>query len=162
MRLLLLILSLVSSLSYAEDNTIFVSNGKTIANSVLDTRSRAWGVDEEVKYDFGTIDYGYMNEGHQPGIKRDGIYAQYLFSGKFSDRIETSFAIGPYYNSITEVGSNGQFVDAYNLALMPSVGLTYNISEEFKLRWTWNHTMFTANNKDTDVLLFSLGYKPKR
>ncbi len=138
--------------------TMTVYGGRAVSNSITDVHSNAWGVEQET----GAWNFGYLNEGHQRGDKRDGIYAMRKFSYQFAKRITTSFAIGPYFTATTETASDGiNYQDHYSWAALADASMRYRIDNNWSLTGRWAHVLYAARNKDADVFLIGFGYSPE-
>jgi hypothetical protein len=155
------VLLFFSLTAVAEDATIFISVGTSVSNSVKDTKSNAWGVEQETPTSWGIWKFGYLNEGHKHGDKRDGIYGLYKIPYRFTEKIETSFSIGPYFTATTVTAPDGiHYRDAYCWSALPRAEVKYNITENYKIAASWSHVLYARNNQDADVFLISIGYTP--
>lgn len=152
---------LFPSLAFAANGAeINVYGGKAISNSIADTSSRAWGIEQETPTSFGTWVFGYLNEGHQNGDKRDGIYALPKFSYQLNEKLETSIAIGPYFTATTITEPDGvHYQDKYRFAGLGFAKVKYSLSESWAAFGAWGHVMYRRDNKDADVFVLGLGRK---
>lgn len=161
---LLAVLFLISFNAFADSaSTISVLGGTAVSNSVQDEKSHAWGVEQETPTaHYGTWLLGYLNEGHQLGDKRDGIYAQFKAPYQFASRVETSVSAGPYYTATTVTERDGiHYRDVYCLSLLASANVKYSLDEHWSTQFRWSHVMFTRENRhDADVFAVLLSYKP--
>lgn len=160
---LLVLLLLISFNAFADSEaTISVLGGTAVSNSVKDEKSRAWGVEQETPTRFGLWQFGYLNEGHQHGDKRDGIYALMKAPYALTSRVETSVAAGPYYTATTITEVDGiHYRDAYHTSLLATAGIKYSLDSHWDAQFRWSHVMFTRQNKhDADVFVFAVGYRP--
>ena len=167
MRTLLVILALLFSMKAIaapeSRSTISVCGGTTVSNSIKDEKSHAWCIEQETPTSRGTWLFGYLNEGHLHGDKRDGIYALYKFPHNLTPRVETSVAAGPYYTATTVTEADGvEYRDVYCLSLLATAGVKVALDDNWSTQFRWSHAMFTRNNRhDTDVFAIHVGYKPK-
>lgn len=165
MKAILLVLAslLVSFSAFADSgSTISVFSGRAVSNSISDEKSRAWGIEQETPTRFGIWQFGYLNEGHQHGDKRDGIYALIKAPYMLTKKVETSAAAGPYYTATTITEKDGiHYRDAYHTSLLATAGIKYLLDSHWDAQFRWSHVMFTRQNKhDADVFLFAVGYTP--
>lgn len=163
----LLVVALLFSINVYADpsdpgSTISVFVGQAVSNSVSDEKSRAWGIEQETRTrDTGTWLFGYLNEGHQLGDKRDGIYAQLKIPHALTHRMETSIAVGPYYTATTITEPDGvHYRDSYCTSLLASASIKYALGEHWSTQFRWSHVMFAPENKDADVFVWAIGYYP--
>lgn len=155
MSLLFFLASVLSDHAHA-DSVLFASGGVSLSNSLDDEKAHAWAVDELIDDYKIPFDVGYLNEGHFPSSKRDGIFAQAVLQHHMTDRFVTAFQAGPYFNATTAPVSNTGYKDRYNAALISGFSLRYALTERLQLRGQWQH-IITFTNKDSDVFLFGLG-----
>ena len=147
----------------AEQPTITIFAGRAVSNSITDVHSNAWGIEQETPTRYGMLNFGYMNEGHQRGDKRDGIYAMREFNYQFAKHVETSFAIGPYFTATTQTAANGiDYQDHYSWAALAGASAKYHVDGHWSLMARWNHVLYAAHNKDADVFLIGVGYSPTK
>lgn len=147
--------------AFAEQPVIYVFDGRAVSNSITDVKSNAWGVEQETPTQYGLWDFGYLNEGHQQGDKRDGIYALMEFDYPFSHNVTTSFGIGPYFTSTTQTEPNGvDYRDHYSWAGLAAASVKYRATSHWSLKARWAHVVYAAHNKDADVFLVGVGYSP--
>jgi hypothetical protein len=145
----------------AEPATIYVLGGHTVSNSVSDEHSKAWGIEQSTPTKYGLWDFGYLNEGHMDGDKRDGIYAMREFVYQFSPRIKTSFAIGPYFTATTLTQDDEvHYIDHYSWAVLAGASVKYRVDGHWSLMGRWNHVLYADQNKDSDIFLIGAGYTP--
>lgn len=153
---------LFSSVANAEsDSAISLFLGRAVSNSITDGKSRAWGVEQETPTRLGTWLFGYLNEGHQNGDKRDGIYALIKAPYALTRRVETSIAVGPYYTATTITDPDGiRYRDEYCASLLASANVKYSLTDHWSTLFRWSHVMFAPHNKDADVFTVAIGYWP--
>lgn len=158
---LFVVVSQLFSVNVYADGTVWLSAGVGVSNSVTDERSRAWSVEQETPTHLGTWLFGYLNEGHKKGDKRDGIYALLKAPYVLTNKVETSIAVGPYYTATTITDPDGiHYRDAYCMSLIASAGVKYSLNDRWATQFKWSHVMFAPNNKDADVFIVAVGYRP--
>jgi len=145
----------------ADVPTLTVFGGRAVSNSVSDLKSNAWGVEQETPTKLGMWDFGYVNEGHQNGDKRDGICAMKAFDYQFAPKVQTSFAVGPYFTATTITAADGNhYQDHYRWAALASARVKYNVTEHWSVTGNRSHVLYRAGNKDADLFLIGVGYSP--
>lgn len=160
MMILLFIFIAVIVYKKAKADELTIFTGTSISNSVTDEHSTAWGVEQLTKTKYGLYEFGYLNEGHQGHDKRDGIYALYKFPNQLTERLETSFSIGPYFTSTTITEPNEiDYQDHYSWALLGNASVKYKIDSHWSLQARWGHVIYAVRNKDADLFLLGAGYK---
>ena len=156
------ILTALVSLSIAKASTIYIGGGESILNSLSDPKGRSYQIDQSSninkfgKHWSGGPDLGYLNLGHQDGLKTDGIFGLYVFSDRFGS-IGTFGGMGPYLSATTVPLGNGNYRDQYGVSLMTTAGIKY-YAAHWRLRFSWER-LTTWRNLDEDVILLSLGRK---
>ena len=158
---LLLCLIFYSQVHAAEQPTLYVFSGQAVSNSVTDEHSPAWNIEQETPTVHGVWNFGYLNEGHQLHDKRDGIYALYKFPYQFAPRVETAFAIGPYFTATTVTDRDGiNYQDHYSWAALAAASVKYKLDKHWSLQGKWDHVLYATRNKDADIFLVGIGYTP--
>lgn len=142
----------------AED-PIAVFGGQAVSNSLNDARSNTWAVSQKVGHGNWSAEYGYLNEGHRDGTKRDGIFALVGAEHRVTERFSTSFSVGPYITADTQDTGPGTYRDVYGVALLAGMGLSVDLSRHWQLLMPWRHVM-TFHDRDSDVFLIGIGYRP--
>jgi hypothetical protein len=156
-KIILLGCLLAPTLAFAGGASLYVCGGRAVSNSVSDTKSNAWCVAQETPTSFGTWDFGYLNEGHQLGDKRDGIYALPKFAYQLTKNVETSVAIGPYFTATTITEPDGvHYQDKYRWAALGFAKVKYSMNDSWSMFGEWGHVMYRRDNKDADLFLFGL------
>jgi len=153
LKKVILVMCLLFSISaHADNGTFYVMGGDDVSNSVTDVKSKAWGVEEQTT----SYNFGYLNEGHQLGDKRDGIYAMRRFSEQITQNVQTSFGIGPYFTATTVTQTDGiHYVDHYRWVALANATVTYT-HNEYSVMARWNHVLYAAS-KDSDVFMVGVG-----
>ena len=138
--------------------SLYVFGGEAVSNSISDLKSRSWGVEQQTD----KWSLGYVNEGHQNGDKRDGIYAQLRFPYQFSKDVVTAFSLGPYFTATTITEPDGiHYQDHYSWAAIASASVTYAVTERVSTQLRWSHVLYADQNKDADIFLIGTGFTPK-
>ena len=135
--------------------------GVSVSNSISDQHALGWSIEQQTPTQFGTWNFGYLNEGHMGkyGDKRDGIYAMRKFSYPFTENIQTSFAIGPYFTSTTITQPDGiHYRDTYRWDLLAGATVRYRLTDNLGLMARWNHVIFAAS-KDSDIFLIGFSVR---
>ena len=100
---------LLSLPCYATSLSIF--GGQDVSNSLNDSKSTAWQLEGDfLSHRPVSVAIGYINEGHHPGRKRDGIYTGLLFHKNVTRNFELGFLVGPYVSSTTKTVNENQTV----------------------------------------------------
>ena len=159
--LLAAVLAATANMPETRAASLYTFGGEAVSNSLTDVHSRAWGVEQETPTQYGLWDFGYMNEGHQNGDKRDGIYALREFDYQFTQRVTTSFAAGPYFTATTQTNPNGyNYQDHYSWAGLAAASAKYQINTNWSVAARWAHVLYAVHNKDADIFLIGIGYSP--
>lgn len=143
------------------NNEVTASIGYTIVNSYSSEVDTA----RSIEYRRGLSRYvdvsvGLLNEGDPRLIRRTGIVAQIWGVREVlaSDRLVLGIGFGPYlaidryHSPAPGEGGNGK------LSWLFSAMAAYRLSDNWNARVSWNRTT-TRYNRDTDVILFGLGYR---
>ena len=142
----------------AED-PISVFGGQAVSNSLNDAHSTAWAVSQKVGHGRWTAEYGYLNEGHRDGTKRDGIFALVGTDHRLTPRLSSSFSAGPYLTADTQATGPNSYRDVYGLALLAGFDLGVDLSPHWQTTLRWQHVM-TFHDRDSDVFLIGIGFRP--
>lgn len=154
-KVIILVCLLVPTLAFARGAELYICAGKAVSNSVTDLKSNAWCLGQITPTGFGTWDFGYINEGHQNGDKRDGIYALPKFSYQLTQDVETSVEIGPYFTATTITDPDGiHYQDKYRWAAIGFAKVKYDMTKDWSVFGQWGHVMYRHNNTDSDLFLF--------
>jgi hypothetical protein len=144
----------------AADSPLMFSGGVGVSNSLQDEHSHAWGVWQDVDHGSWTARFGYLNEGHRKGDKRDGIFAQGVWLHRLTPALASEFSIGPYYTATTVSTGAFTYKDEYRFALLGGFALRLDLTPHWLTSVGWQHVMFTKDSKDADVFLIGLGWRP--
>lgn len=100
-----------------------------------------------------------LNEGDPKLIRRTGIAAQLWGVHRFlaNDRLVLGIGVGPYL-AIDRHRSSPTEVDERKLSSIFSAMAAYQLSDQWNGRLSWNR-INTDYNRDTDVILFGVGYR---
>lgn len=159
-KIIIAVCLIVSSTAFAGEAEIYVCGGRAISNSVADLKSNSWCLGQITPTKFGTWNFGYLNEGHQNGDKRDGVFALPQFSYNLTKNLETSIAIGPYFTATTITEPDGiHYQDKYRWAGLGFAKIRYQLTEHVSIAGEWGHVMYRRDNKDADVFEAVAGYK---
>ena len=157
---------LAPTLAFADGASLYVCGGKAVSNSVTNAKSNAWCIGQETPTKIGTIDFGYLNEGHQLDPianvedKRDGVYALYKFAYQLTRSVETSVSLGPYFTSTTITESDGvHYQDKYRFAGLGFAKVKYDLGNSYSAFGEWGHVMYRRDNKDADIFTFGISKK---
>jgi hypothetical protein len=139
---------------------IYVHGGLTNRTDSSDS-SYAWGL----TYLHGLGDYAawsvsYMNEGHIPNHKRDGLSLQ--FWGRyplFGRSVSLAAGIGPYmYFDTTRPSFDNSYSNTHGVGTVMSVSATLYTESRFlfqaRSNWTW-----TSQNANTFATTIGIGYQ---
>jgi hypothetical protein len=101
----------------------------------------------------------YLNEGHVPGHKRDGVATQLwgrvpLFKG----RIDLSFGVGPYRFFDTATRPDGTFNDVQGWAGIYGASAAWHTKSPLLVRLTANRIK-GAGGVDTNTYVLGVGYR---
>lgn len=104
----------------------------------------------------------YLNEGHVPGHKRDGVATQLwgrvpLYKG----RVSLSLGAGPYYFFDTAIRPDGTFNDVHGWAGIYSASAAYYTKSPVVVRLTVNHVK-GAGDLDTSTYVLGVGYRLRK
>lgn len=152
-------LALCTPAHAGEPITLF--GGSAVSNSLNDAHSIAWAVSQRIDYGFRywTAEYGYLNEGHRDGSKRDGIFALARANHRLGKDFSTSFVAGPYLTADTRATGPETYRDVYGLALLTGFDLSYDIGARWATTLRWQHVI-TFQDRDSDVFLLGVSLKP--
>ncbi len=143
----------------ADGATVTLYGGVSVANSISDSKSVSRSIEQSVPTKFGSLDLGYLNEGHIDNYKRDGIYVMPEFAYHLTPKLATSFALGPYFTSTTIIDPNGvTYQDHYSVAALSAVSARYFITDSVSMTARWGHVFYARDNRDTDVFMLGVGY----
>ena len=137
-----------------DEVTLFV--GKTIVNSLESETAVAASV--EYRHAFGPVFRGtvaWINEGNPNLVGRYGIVTQGWYEPSFSgDRFTLGIGLGLYL-AVDEdrEGDHGAFG-----AGMLTMTASYRAGRDWTARFSWNRVL-SNYDRDTDVLLFGVGYR---
>jgi hypothetical protein len=141
------------SASHQKEATAFY--GKTVVNSFNSQEAVAKSL--EIRYGFG--DYlrasaAYVNEGNPQLIRRDGVILEgWLEPGFFGDRYSVGIGAGAY-SAIDKY----QQAPGRHLSGVVSLTMSFRIVEHLDARFNW-HRIVTNYDRDTDIVLYGLGYR---
>lgn len=143
----------------ADGATVTLYGGASVANSISDSKSVSRGIEQSVPTTFGSLDLGYLNEGHIDNYKRDGIYIMPEFVYHLTPKLSTSFALGPYFTSTTIINPNGvTYQDHYSVAALSALNARYFVTDSVSVTARWGHVFYARDNRDTDVFMVGVGY----
>jgi hypothetical protein len=161
MKLLLTVLALLLLRPAHAHETLMFQKGFSASNS--DTpivRDSAYAMTQDLEYKQWRARIGYINEGHLRGLKRDGLFLQWVGQHRLTPTISPEFAAGPYLTATTVPGTVSAWRDEYGLAGIGGFALGWDFTRHLTASLTWHHPMFNRNNMDTDVFLLGVGWHP--
>ena len=139
---------------------ITLSGGQSVLNSLQDQHGAAFQFDQRqtiglnMRGERWGYDAGYLNLGHQAGLKTDGIFALYQVRF-FQGPVSTFAGVGPYMFAVTIPTGLGGYRDRYGAALMTQLGIAYRVGS-WRLQGQWER-LTTFRNLDEDVFLVGVG-----
>ncbi len=142
--------------SEAQELSVLLGRLETVRSS---HSARAWQVD--FRNGFGkyfAVSGAYLNEGHTPGHKRDGLTAQVW--GRiplFHQRASLDLGVGPYRYYDTRPLPGGGYVDAHGWAAIYSLTGTYHTDSPWFFRLALNR-IDLSREEDTNTYMVGLGY----
>jgi len=101
----------------------------------------------------------YINEGHVPGHKRDGVATQLW--GRipmYRNRVVVSVGAGPYRFFDTAVRPDGSFADLHGWAVVYSASAAYTLDAPWVVRLTANHVR-GSGDVDMNTYVLGVGYR---
>ncbi|HEY3489270.1 MAG TPA: outer membrane beta-barrel protein [Candidatus Deferrimicrobiaceae bacterium] len=123
-------------------------------------RDRSWQID--FRYRFATnfaASAAYLNEGHVPGHKRDGLAAQLWGSVPlFRRAVALDFGAGIYRYSDTQPRPAGSYADVNDWAGIYSASATYYLRSPWFFRFTANRVN-PPHDVDTNTYGLGVGYR---
>ncbi len=153
---LLLWLLLLPSRATAQELSLLVGASES---AVAADSGTAWQLEfREKAGKYLAVSVSYVNEGHLPGHKRDGLAAQLwgripLFRRKFS----VDLGAGPYRYFDTQALAGGGFVNATGWGGMFSASATLYTKSPWFARCTANH-IYVPASQDTNTFVLGVGY----
>lgn len=144
-------------------NEIVAYYGKTVVNSFSSQTTRAEDVEYRRKiWEELRFSVGFLNEGNAQLIRRNGITAEVWAEPSFESGV---FSIGAGFGGYSALdkyrpapGRHVSYIMSATASVRPLAALDVGALQELALRVTW-HRILTDYNRDTDVLLFALGYR---
>lgn len=139
----------------AHGGELNIGFGESVDNNAANDRDTAWSV--EYRRVFGeryAWSVAYLNEGHKPGLKRDGIVGG-LWALAESNGWSLSAGAGAYASFATRI-DGGTHTNLHRLHGM--VGAT--VGRRFvdgTLRLSWQRIL-TGNSTDSDNFLVGMGF----
>ena len=126
------------------------------------SKGTAWGVARVLQYDWGKLDFGYINEGTMHATadlpmkaKRDGIMAMARMERRFVPHFNTYAEIGPYMTGTTISDSTHSFIE-YRPTLLGGLGFAFEAGPAtFGGRWL--HVIGTPHVGSADVFTVTAG-----
>lgn len=132
--------------------------GQTIINSFGSETANAGAL--EYRYTFMPgikASASFIQEGETDRLRRSGITMQAWYEpGFFDDRFTVGLGIGPYF-SVGKRYLHNQIEEKKAVSGLVTLATSYRFTDNWRGRVAWNRTV-TSYNKDTDVILFGLGY----
>lgn len=151
-----LVLSLISGVVFGDE--LNLSIGSVTENNSSDNTANTFSIQDLVDIKGNYINFGYINEGHLPNLKRDGIFTEIYFPHQSSDKLSESIAIGPYLSTTTVTNFNlKSAIDQYNLNLLVGIYVKYNIYDKVNMVGQWQRVT-TFSNTDTDLYLAGVSF----
>jgi hypothetical protein len=149
-------------------NEILGYFGKTVVNSPSPPTARAEAGEyrRQLGFDFTRVSVAFVNEGNAALIRRNGVIYEGWLEPSFWDGNASVGAGWGGYTALDKYRSSpGRHVSyvvsatlsARPLNLIPGLRST-PVAQRLALRFTW-HRIVTDYNRDTDILLFGLGYR---
>jgi hypothetical protein len=98
----------------------------------------------------------YLNEGDVRRGRRAGVAPQFWLEDHLTDRFSVGVGVGPYFALRKPRDSDG--TSASPVSALISITAAYAITPEWIGRLIWNRVE-TRYDRDTDVVMFALGYR---
>ena len=120
----------------------------------------AWQLDFRYRFPrILSVSGSYLNEGHLPGHKRDGLAAQ-LWAGYplFRRKVMVDFGAGPYRFSDTQPRAGGGYADVEGWGLLYSVSGTYFLRSPWYFRLAANGIR-PSQDLRTHTYTLGVGYR---
>ena len=129
--------------------------GQTIVNSFSSQTSAAQAAELRHAFnDFARASIGFINEGNAQLIRRSGAIVQaWGEPAFFNDKFSVGFGAGVYAAIDKYRATAGR-----HLSSIVSLTLSYRLVDQLAVRADW-HRIGTNYDRDTDILLFGLGYR---
>lgn len=123
-------------------------------------RDKNWQVDFRYKFSqYLAASTSYLNEGHFPEHKRDGVMAQGWGSlPLFRRKVSVDLGIGAYRFSDTQPRPGGNYADVNDWAAAYSISGTYYTNSPWYFRVTANKIK-ASRDVDTTTFAFGIGYR---
>ena len=142
-------------------NEITVFLGRTIVNSYESENAGAFAV--EYRHGLARhvdVSVGYIDEGDTALLRRSGVTAQLWAVREFlaSDRLAMGVGFGPYVAIDTHHAPGPGEGGASKYSWMLTATASYRFGQNWDARLSWNR-ITTNYNRDTDLLLFGIGYR---
>jgi hypothetical protein len=140
---------------------VTISGGQSVLNSLQDQHGTAFQLDQRQALGFNMrgerwgYDAGYINLGHQAGLKTDGLFGLYQVRF-FKGSVSTFAGVGPCFLATTVPTGMGGYQDRYGVALMTQLGIAYKVGD-WRIQGAWER-MTTFHNLDEDVFLVGIGH----
>lgn len=142
-------------------NEVTLLAGATILNSLESETSFS----QAIEYRRGLTNYldatlGYLHEGSNSTLRRDGITAQlWLTRAFFDDRLTLGVGAGAYaaIHHGSDSNQNPGTGDGI-LSGLVSMSAAYRVTQNWSARVTWNRVV-TRYSRDTDIILGGIGYR---
>jgi len=131
--------------------------GITIINDFESDNYPAWSIDYHQPLS-KHIDWSvtYLNEGHPPGLRRDGLASElWGYRSFYQDRLVLALGGGVYGFADTR-DTGGAHQNEHGVAGLVTFTFRSRLTEKLFLRGIC-HRVVTSNDTDTDVLLIGLG-----
>jgi hypothetical protein len=133
--------------------------GQTIVNSFGSETANSGAL--EYRYTFAPgvkASVEYIQEGEAKRMRRSGVALQAWYEpGFFDDKFTVGLGVGPYFSAGKKSRNNRPDLEKNAVAGLVTMAASYRFSEHWRARVAWNRTV-TDYDKDTDVILFGLGY----
>lgn len=142
------------------NNEVTAYAGRTILNSSSSPAAFA----AALEYRHGLLNWldvsvGYMHEGGEDTLNRDGFAAQLWVTRAFFDsRLTLAAGAGPYYAFHVGNGNPLQNQESGKFSGLVSLSGAWRWTDHWDTRVTWNRVV-THYNRDSDVIVAGVGYR---
>ncbi|MES2743138.1 MAG: hypothetical protein V4754_19615 [Pseudomonadota bacterium] len=137
----------------SSDDTITVSLGQTIINSLDSERARAYSLEyRRAISPYVDWSVSWINEGNEAATRRNGLTSQLWLIRSLSDNIELGMGAGPYVAS--ELHDTGG--PQSNLSGLLSIVGRYHLDRRWVAQLSWNRVV-TDYHRDADLFFLGIG-----